>query len=389
MKLLFVTGLGDLTGRPYRLTWRSNNMKLLIVSKLSNTSRAISAIANYVKIGRRLRHEVAVFGEQTIDAPELPRSLDVKSFDYVIFVVFMPADFPDLPYLAHLLDNVPRERRLIIDCCGRYNDTIRIEHDFNHLELIDGHQGWEWMEGFKAVTDKIVQPTLRPKRDDVGSFLFYGFDSESIVKEYATAGSAASAWAGNGNGRKQYGVAYVGTNWQRWTQVAAMLNAIGPARQRIGPIRLTGWDWAARPKWAEDLNLRGVDVDRTMLADYEVKTEDAVPYSQVIARMSEASFSPVFHRPLFNELGLVTNRTFETFCADTIPLLLLPESFVEETYGPDARLLTVAGNPLDHIERVRSNPVPYWDALLRTRQFLKNNHSYEQRFSELLAHLTR
>ena len=34
------------------------------------------------------------------------------------------------------------------------------EHDFNHLEKMDGHQGWEWIEGFKAVTDKIVQPTL-------------------------------------------------------------------------------------------------------------------------------------------------------------------------------------------------------------------------------------
>jgi hypothetical protein len=140
MKILFVTNLGDVTGRPYRLTWRSN-MKLLIVSKISTTSRAISAIANYVKTGRKLGHEVAVLGEQSTDAPELPRSLDVTSFDYVVFLVFVPSDFPDMPYLARLLDGVPRERRLVVDCCGRYNETIRVEHDFNHLELIDGHQG--------------------------------------------------------------------------------------------------------------------------------------------------------------------------------------------------------------------------------------------------------
>jgi len=282
---------------------------------------------------------------------------------------------------------VPRERRVIIDCCGRYNDTIRVEHDFNHLELVDGHQGWEWVEGYKAVTDKILQPTPKPRREAVGSFLFYGFDSESVVKNYATAASAASAWTGNGMGGKAYGVAYVGTNWQRWTQVSAMLSSVGPVRTKIGRIRLTGWDWAARPEWAERLNLKGVDVDTKLLADYEVETQDAVPYSQVIARMSEAAFSPVFHRPLFNELGMVTNRTFETFCADTIPLLALPESTVEDIYGPDAKLLRMAGDPVGHMENVMNDPVPYWDAVLKTRQFLKDNHSYEQRFTQLLAYL--
>jgi len=362
-------------------------MKLLIVSKLSNTSRAVSAIANYVKTGQRLGHQVAIFGEESTEAPELPRTLDVKSFDYVVFVVFMPADFPDLPYLAQLLDNVPRERRVIIDCCGRYNETIRVEHDFNHLELVDGHQGWEWVEGFKAVTDRILQPTLRPRRDEVGSFLFYGFDAESVVKNYDTAAAAASAWAGNGTGGKNYGLAYVGTNWQRWSQVSALLTSVAPRRKEIGRIRLTGWDWAARPRWAEELNLRGVDVDTKLLADFDVETEDAVPYQEVIARMSEASFSPVFHRPLLNELGMVTNRTFETFCADTIPLLALPKSTVEEIYGANATLLMMGDDPVEHMENVLRDPVPYWDAVLKTRQFLKDHHSYEGRFNQLVAYL--
>jgi len=363
-------------------------MKLLLVSKISNTSRAVSAIASYVKTGRRLGHEVAILGEQSTEAPELPRTLDVKSFDYVVFIVFMPADFPDLPYLAQLLDGVPRERRLIIDCCGRYNETIRVEHDFNHLELVDGHQGWEWVEGFKAVADKIVQPTLKPRRSDVQSFLFYGFDRELIAQDYATAAAAATAWVGNGNGGKPYGISYVGTNWQRWTQVRTMLTSVGPMRNQIGRTRLIGWDWASRPKWAEDLNLRGVDVDRQMLADYGVQTQDAVPYTQVVARMGEGSFCPVFHRPLFNDLGLVTNRTFETFCADSIPLLFLPESFVEEIYGSAAQMLRVGDEPARHIEAARRDPAPFWDAVLKTRQFLNDNHSYEKRFGELLSHLT-
>jgi hypothetical protein len=387
MKVLFVSNFGDITGRPYRLTWRSN-MKLLVVSKVSTTSRAVSAIASYVKTGRKLGHQVAVLGEQSTDAPELPRSLDVKSFDYVVFVVFVPSDFPDLPYLAQLLDGIPRERRLIIDCCGRYNETIRVEHDFNHLELIDGHQGWEWIEGFKAVADKIVQPTLTPRRDDVGSFLFYGFDSESIVRRHTDAASAAAAWRGNGHPGKAYGLGYVGTNWQRWTQVRQIVASVGPVRHDIGRMRLTGWDWGSRPQWAAELNLKGVDVDPSLFSAFDVETEDAVPYNQVVARMSEAAFSPVLHRPLFNELGLVTNRTFETFCADTVPLLFLGETLVDGIYGPDAQQLRVTDDPGAFIQSVRTNPLPYWDAVLKTRRHLTEHHSYETRFNELLAHLT-
>ena len=59
--------------------------------------------------GEALGHEVAVFGEQSSEEPTVPYSLDVKGFDFVIFVVYETKDFPDLPYLARLLDGVPRE----------------------------------------------------------------------------------------------------------------------------------------------------------------------------------------------------------------------------------------------------------------------------------------
>ena len=135
-------------------------MKLLVISKLDRFARAASTITKYVQAGKALGHEVVVFGEQSAEFPSVPFSLDVTGFDRVVFVVYETKDFPDLPYLARLLDGVPRERRAIIDCSGRYNETVRVEHDFNHLEKLDSHQGWEWVEGFQAVSDKILQPTL-------------------------------------------------------------------------------------------------------------------------------------------------------------------------------------------------------------------------------------
>jgi len=124
-------------------------MKLLFATELTRYARSIYTLTKYVDVGRALGHEVAVFGEQSADMPSLPYTLDVEKFDFVIFVIHVPSDFPDLPYLARLLDQMPKDRRVIIDCLGRYNETIRVEHDFNHLEKLDGHQGWEWVEGFQ------------------------------------------------------------------------------------------------------------------------------------------------------------------------------------------------------------------------------------------------
>src|SRR5262249_30676265 len=163
------------------MKWR-RDMRLLLVSKVDRFARAVNTITKYVRVGQELGHEVALFGEQSSATPSLPYSLDVNRFDYAVFIVYETWDFPDLPYLAQLLDGMPKERRVIIDCIGRYNETIRVEHDFNHLEKMDGHQGWEWREGFQAISNRVLQPTCRPLREDVTPFLFHGFDADAIAR---------------------------------------------------------------------------------------------------------------------------------------------------------------------------------------------------------------
>ena len=186
-------------------------MRVLLVSKLAQSSRAVSTIVKYAEAAGEMGHQVAVFGEKDSDFPGLEFSLDVTAFDVAIFVVYMPFDFPDLPYLATLLDGVPKERRIVIDCLGRYNETIRVEHDFNHLEKMEGHQGWEWIEAFQAVAGRVLQPTLTPLRDDVTSFLFHGYDPGAVARPFRTPAEAAAAWATD-RPRKTYVIAYVGNN---------------------------------------------------------------------------------------------------------------------------------------------------------------------------------
>lgn len=360
-------------------------MKLLFVSRLDRSARAVSTITRYCQVGKILGHEVAVFGEQQSNLPSVPYSLDVKAFDFAIFVVHRASDFPDLPHLARLLDGMPKERRVIIDCNGRYNETIRVEHDFNHLEKLDGHQGWEWIEGFEAVSDRILQPTLAPLRPHVRSFLFHGYDPASVARSFSSPHEAAQSWLGNNGSHKPYGVIYVGNNWQRWTQIARFLEAIEPLKDRLGPICLAGWDWRERPGWAVELGLNGVDVDPTLLERLGVETREPIPFHEVVDFVGQARFTLICHRPLYNQLRLVTNRTFETFYSDTIALLMLPYDLVEEIYGRDARPLTLGEDMAERLEDIMRRPEIYWNAVLKTRAHLAQHHSYERRFKQLLT----
>jgi hypothetical protein len=361
-------------------------MKLLFVSRLERWARAVSAITRYVAVARRLGHEAAMFGEPHADFSSIPYSTDVKAFDFAIFVIYEALDFPDLPYLAYLLDGMPKERRVIIDCSGVYNKTISIEHDSNHFEQLNGHQGWEWVESFSAVANKILQPTVRPLRQDVIPFLFFGFDSSAVARHYSSPHDAAAAWSAKNGAGKPYGIAYVGHNWQRWNQLRLFFETVQPVKDQLNTMQLRGWGWDCRPDWAVQHEFAGVDVDPTLLRGLGVEIGETLPFSEVIEFQGRAKFCPIIHRPLYNELGLVTNRTFETFCSDTIPILLLPPSTVLEIHGPDALSLTPGSEGLvarlhDMIDR----PAVYWDAVLKTRSHLAAQHSYERRLEQLLA----
>lgn len=355
-------------------------MKLLLVTSVDPWVRSVSTVHKYVTAGRALGHDIAVYGEPHRELPTLPFTTDLDGVDLALFIVQVPSDFPDMPYLARLLDGIPRERRVAIDLWGRFNDTIRLEHDFNHLEKLDGHAGWEWRDAIQAVSDTILQPTLSPLRPDVGSFLFHAYDPASVVKPHRTAREATAAWAG-----KPYGVAYVGSNWQRWEQVRHFLEGYASARDRVGPLCLTGWDWSARPGWAVQMGIMGVDTDPALLARIGVETRDGVRFDEVVGLLSQARFAPVFHRPLFRHLGIVTNRTFETFYADSLPVLVLPRDFVAAIYGKAALALVPGDDLAAHLDDALSRPEAYWDAVLQTRSHLGRHHSYAQRFRELAA----
>jgi hypothetical protein len=82
-------------------------------------------------------------------------------------------------------------------------------------------------------------------------------------------------------------------------------------------------------------------------------------------------------------LNFVTGRSFETFHADTVPLLMLPKPFVEAVYGPAALALVPGDDIAGYLTKSLKEPEPIWDAVLKTRAHLAKHHSYARRFDEL------
>ena len=358
-------------------------MKILIVTYVDPWVRSVSTVHRWAAAGRALGHEVAVYGDPNPDLPGLRFTTDLSGVDLALFVIQVVSDFPEMPRLVRLLDGIPRQKRVLVDLWGHFNDTIRLEHDFNHLEKLDKHQGWEWEEAIAAVSDTIVQPTLTPLRPNVGSFLFHGFDPGSVARPYATAVNAAAAWREAAPAEKPYGVMYVGNNWQRWEQVRRFLEQYAPARAALGKACLVGWDWGVRPEWAIKQGIAGIDTDPAFLAELGVELRPAVRFDQVKALMGQGRFSPIFHRPLFRHLGYATIRTFETFEADTLPILMLPRDYVEATYGRAALALVPEGDVGAHMKDALRRPELYWQAVLDTRAHLARRHSFARRFQEL------
>src|SRR5262245_38813842 len=203
--------------------------KILFVTQPRQFASSTNTLAMYIQSANALGHEAAVFGKKNWEFPRLKYSLDVDRFDYAVFVINESTDFPDLPHLAWILDAIPKERRIVIDCCGRYGDTICADRDVNHLEQLDGHAGWEWIESFQTTAGAILQPTLAPLRTDARRFLFHGYNAmwEQPLQTKA----------------KPYGIVYVGGNWFRWPALRRVLDAVGPVRSAVGRMIIAGEGW--------------------------------------------------------------------------------------------------------------------------------------------------
>jgi len=345
-------------------------MRLIFVHWAYEDRGSAQDLYNYRETGKQLGHEVVIYGP-----PELSSfhySLEISKSDAVIFIFEWTTDLQRGNQIdwVRLVANVPRSRRVVIDCDGKFNDAITVIGDYNHAGVAESQH---WIEICKSLSDKIYQPTLHPLRSDVKTFYFHAYNP---------------AWAVPLDFRqKRYGMFYVGNNWFRWRQMERVLKAVERVRARVGRVGITGYGWDANPPWANfTISEDAYRSDPDYLRKLDVEIESPIRFDQVIASMGNGVFTPVIYRPLFEHLRLVTCRTYETPAANTIPIFGSDPDFVEETYGTRAQALVLPKDrPEELIIDVIERPQHYSEIVEDIRRVLAKKHSYTARLNELVA----
>jgi hypothetical protein len=327
-------------------------------------------IQGYTRAARALGHEVAVYGRPNPKIP-LNYSLDVASADAVVFIFEWTTQLQqgNALDLVRLVSRVPRRRRVILDGDGNYNDLVRVGADYNHRTEPDRRR---WVEVCDSLTDKVCQPTLHPLRPNVRTFLFYCYNP---------------AWEVPLDFRdREYAMLYVGHSKFRWGPMARVLRAIEPVRDRVGRLGVVGHGWDTPPAWAGPMKMEDAYyTDVAYLRRLGVEFLPPVPFGEVVAWMSKATFNPVISRPTFNRLRLVTPRFFETPAAGTIPLFGLDDAYVAEIYGERAlELVLPAERPEDKILDLQRRPEHYAGIVRGIRRHLAQRHSQAARLQELV-----
>jgi len=345
-------------------------MRLMFVYYFYDDAGSAQDIHNYTRAARALGHEVLVYAPPDAH-PSFSCSLNVESVDALLFVFEWTTELRqrDQLDLARLLVKVPRERRIVIDCDGAYNDAISVDGDYNHRDPVASQA---WIEVCDSLSDKIFQPTLHPLRPNVHPFLFHAYNPAWEVPFDFSA--------------KEFGMIYVGHSKFRWWPMYRVLRAIEPIRDHVGRIGLIGHGWDALPAWATPMGIEDYYyTDKAYLRKLGVEFVQPIPFDQVIPWMSRALFNPVIYRPVFSRLQLVTCRTFETPAASTMPLFGLDEEYVLEIFGEQAvELVLPEDHPEEKIADIVRRPDDYADIVMSIRRHLAERHSYMARLQQLM-----
>lgn len=344
-------------------------MKLVFVYWGYENAGSMLDLRGYSRAAQAMGHEVTVYGPPN-PVFALNYSQDLAGADAVIFVVEWTTDlqYGDRLDWARLVTSVPRQRRVVIDCDGAYNEPILFHGDYNHRTEESSRK---WRDICDSLSDKICQPTFRPRLPNVRPFLFHIYDPTW---------EASLDFAG-----KEFSMIYVGHTKFRWRGMSRVLQAIEPVRDQVGRVALVGEGWDNPPEWTQWLEVRNdYYVDRGYLQRLNIETMPPIPYPQVPATMSKAVFNPVMYRPLFEYLEMVTCRTFETPAAGTIPLFVLEPDYVREIYGEPALELVLGEKPQEKIIDVLVRPEHYAQIVRGIRRDFSQRHSPEARLRELI-----
>jgi hypothetical protein len=132
-------------------------MKLVFVYYAYENQGSELDLQGYTRAARAAGHAAIVYGEPNARIP-LNYSTDISDADAVVFVLEWTTELQNGDRLdwTRLLSSVPRHRRVVIDCDGRYNDAISVHGDYNHRNAAESRS---WIDFCDSLADKISADT--------------------------------------------------------------------------------------------------------------------------------------------------------------------------------------------------------------------------------------
>jgi hypothetical protein len=348
-------------------------VNILFVMKHRANAGNTHAVANYMRVGQKHGHNVALYGPPQPHLPELRFSTDIHVFDRVVYLFESELYRVNPLQEVAMLGTIPRQHRLIFDMDGMYNPVIKLDgYDFNHADEAGKAR---WIEFYDALADWVMKPTLAlPDNPRVRAMVFYGYDPALQIDPTAAP-------------RKQFDILHVGHNWWRWKQVAGeLLPAFEQIRDQVGEIGFVGLWWDQPPAEGGDAGpVQAFQSDPEAFRRLRIQTTSAVMYSDVIRTMSTARINIFTQRPVLHHLKHLTLKYFEIFFADTIPLLMLDTDLAVAVYGPAARELTLSGRVAEKLLDALRRPHHYRGVVEDVRRHLTAHYSYDRRVDELVG----
>lgn len=343
------------------------SLRILLVGHFLYNSGCSESISGYVRAAKSLGHDLRISKYSLLDRV-VSKCLPLADLDWkpdLLILNFESYQYMTERVIGSVEKIAPRSRRLIIDHDGKYSPITRVGTDTNH---IDEESQKLWLNLYRRLTDRIAQPALRSAARGAKSFLFFGIDSHS---KYVRTKPP----------RKTYDIVYIGNNWYRWQDISWFVKGLAPIRAKLDRIALFGKWWSGKPlPEVEDHTYS----DPSFLNEHNIEVHRPVRFGNVKAAMSRAHINLLFIRPLLSALQFATPRMFETFNANTIPLLSRDFLHAEALYGEDVAQLRMRDNPAERVEFIMSHFQEMSSLVKDIAAKLARKHSYERRLSELI-----
>lgn len=340
--------------------------KIAFVGNFQFNCGSSNTLLGYVKAGRKLGYDVKASEFGYVD-DVIRTTVPVASKDWnadLLVIVYESYPFLSKGDIDLICKTVPRKKRILIDPDGKYLKPRYCGADTNH-PTADSYRFWTSL--YDSLSDVILQPFLSSgENGKARSFLYFGMDNQTPDSSKVS---------------KDFDLIYVGNNWYKWNDMKSLIAAVSPIRTKFKKIALIGQYWSGE-QMKEFKDATRSDPD--FLKKNGVEIYKSAPYGQVEKAMSRGKMHPILIRPILNEMSFITPRMFETFVANTVPLIPSYFTHANELYGDEITHLILSEDPAAKILEILESYEKYRKVSLRIREKLRQKHSYEVRLRQLL-----